>query len=374
MRILSCLAAALLLAPLAACEGGGGPVDVGDRLVVAAEGRAERGSTVQLSFKKNGADVAASQVQVTVEPAGAAEVQPDGRVRLLQAGALTVNASATGATGSLQVQVATPPIVVFDRLVSGNRDIWKVALDGGDLARLTEDLGDDQDPTAAQGTVVFVSYRDGNAELYRVPLAGGASTRLTTTPKNETAPALSRDGQRLAFTYDDTGVTKLWTSQSNGTGAARATTDAFGFSGSIEASPAWAPTSTRLVFVATNAGTADLYDLTLPANFSLLSGTGSAEVEPAWSADGQWVVFASNRDAASNTELYLLRVSSGGVTRLTNRAGVDALPSWTPDGRIVYVEITGGVSRLRWMDPADPATVHAIETGEGNATRPAVAQ
>jgi len=153
-------------------------------------------------------------------------------------------------------------------------------------------------------------------------------------------------------------------------GAARATPNDFGFSGSIETAPAWSNTSSRLVFVATNAGSADLYDFTLPASFALMAGGETAEVEPSWSPNGQSVVFTSNRAGPGNTDLFLLTLSGGAVTRLTTAAGSESQPTWTPDGRIIYVETAAGVSKLRWLDPADPATTYPIETGTGNVLRP----
>lgn len=367
-------AAALLLAA-SACDGGGGPIDVGERLSVEAAGRVERGGTLRLSVRQAGAELPAGSYQVSAEPAGAVEVLEGGTVKLLREGRVEVSVQAPGALGSVTLQVAVPPTVVFDRLVGGNREIWRVALDGGNLQRLTDDPGDDQDPTVGGGKVVFVSYRAGNGELYSVPLAGGATTRLTSTQKNETAPSLSRDGQRLAYTFDETGITKAWVADGEGRNPVRATPVSFGYDFAIEASPSWAPTGTRLALVSTTDGTADVYDVPSTGTPVLIAGGRStAEVEPAWSADGTMVAFASNRDGAGNTELYAARLSDGQVRRLTNRAGVDALPAWTPDGRIVYVEMEGGVSRLRWLDPADPALAsYAIPTGEGSASRPAVA-
>src|SRR5207244_12008562 len=113
--------------------------------------------------------------------------------------------------------VIAPPVIVFDWLRNGNRDIYRAALDGKDIVRLTSDPGDDQHPTERAGTVVFTSYRDGNGELYAVPSTGGAERRLTNTAANETQPALSPDGRLIADLNDESGVPKLWRGAADGT-------------------------------------------------------------------------------------------------------------------------------------------------------------
>jgi Tol biopolymer transport system component len=365
--------AALSLCFLAGCEGGGG-TDVGNPITVNVDGRLERGSVVTVTATASGAVIAPGTVQLTVSPADGAEVLGGGQVRLLRAGTLTITATAPQRVGTRQVTVAAPPVVVFDRMEAGNRDIWRVDLDGQNLVRLTTNAGDDQDPTVAQRRVVFTSYRHGNAELFSIALAGGAETRLTTTAGGETAPALSADGERLAYSYAAGGdLGKVWIANGSGGGAARATSS-FGFSGSLETAPAWAPTGNRLMMVATALGTADLFTVQPPAQPTLAAGGDAPEVEPAWSPDGTTVVFTSNRATGGSgpTDLYLLRVSDGAVTRLTQTAVTEIQPAWTPDGRVVYTESVGGVLRLRWLDPAAPATSFAIETGPGSAQRPAV--
>ena len=86
-------------------------------------------------------------------------------------------------------------------------------------------------------------------------------------------------------------------------------------------------------------------------------------------ADGERVAFVSNRDG--DTELYLMEVASGSVTRLTQRADSDAHPAWLPDGRIVYVARVEGQRVLRWLDPEDPSETHDIPTGAGEVGNPA---
>src|SRR5699024_5276040 len=136
---------------------------------------------------------------------------PDGSVVPLRTGELTFTAFLSGRTASVTAMVAAPPVVVFDRFVDGNRDIWAVALDGEDLRRLTTHSSHDSDPSSAAGIVTFVSYRNGNADLYSVPLDGGDERRLTTGARNEASPSMSSDGRRVVYTSDLAIVTKLWT-------------------------------------------------------------------------------------------------------------------------------------------------------------------
>src|SRR5215213_8551231 len=188
LRTLAGCCALSLAAVLPACGGGDGitpPPPPPPALSIAASGRLERGSTVTLAVTRAGVAVTPT---LAFQPADGAQVQADGSVKLLREGALTVTATAGESTGTTTLQVAAPPVVVFDRVTGGNRDIWKVDLDGQNLVQLTTDPGDDQDPTVVKGTVVFVSYRAGNAELYTLPLAGGGTTRLTTTSRDETTP------------------------------------------------------------------------------------------------------------------------------------------------------------------------------------------
>ena len=271
------------------------------------------------------------------------------------------------------VYLQTPllPVVLFDRSVGGNRDVWRVALDGNDLVRMTTHIGDDRDATAGGGTMAFTTFRHGAPELYSVPLAGGTETRLTTTSASEGEPALSRDGTRLAYTTDAAiGVSKVWTANADGTGRARATPTTFGSEAEPEAGPAWHPQGGRLALVATLSGSADVYDLTLGGSPTLRAGGSTAEVDPAWSPDGTRLAFTSNVTGAG--DIYVLRLSDGAVTRLTSGSSTETYPTWTADGRIVYLEfLSGGATQIRWLDPDVPGSGAAVPvTGGGAPNRP----
>jgi WD40 repeat protein len=252
------------------------------------------------------------------------------------------------------------PVVVFDRAVNGNRDIYRVALDGSDMVRVTTSTGDDTNATVGGNTIVFTSYRTGNAELFSMPLAGGTERRLTTTGAAEMDAALSIDGRRLAYTSNASiGTARVWTANADGTGAAPATTG-WGLDGAPDVGPAWSPSGARLAFVSTGEGSPDIFEITLPGTPSLLQGVQNVtEVDPAFSPDGRYLVYVSN--VTGGGDLYLRRLSDGFTTQLTTFSGADASPTWLPDGRIVYQAwLGGGVVELRWLDPQDPSRTGTI--------------
>ncbi|WP_306745512.1 hypothetical protein [Saccharothrix yanglingensis] len=136
--------------------------------------------------------------------------------------------------------------VVFDSAEGGQRDLWRVGVDGTGLSRLTDTPYDETSPSfSPDGTqVAFSADPDGDAELYRRPVAGGSPTRVTDEPVGAAVePAWNPVDGRLAYTLD------------RGDGAPRLRVvdggpvlggDQAGWRGR---SPEWLPDGTRLLFL-----------------------------------------------------------------------------------------------------------------------------
>jgi Tol biopolymer transport system component len=340
-------------------------------LALEVTGRIERGAVVRVAVTQGGVPLGVGAATLTFIPADAGQALGSDSARLLRAGTVTLRATFGRDEGARELTVAVPPSIVFDRVVDGNRDLWRVALDGGDLARLTDHAAEDSDPTVAAGRIVFASLRaDSNLELFSIPLTGGDATRLTRTAAPETMPALSRDGQRLAYISNASGLAKLWLAAGDGSGGAPAA-PSFGAGFALDASPSWAPDGGRIAFTSTEGGSPDVFGLAPGGTPSLLAGGSSLELEPAFSPDGLYLAFTSDRAGGGLTRIYVMHLASGAVSRLSFGALPVGQPAWTADGRLVYTEFTPAGGQLRWIDLPLSMVVHAIPTGAGSARNPA---
>ena len=100
----------------------------------------------------------------------------------------------------------------------------------------------------------------------------------------------------------------------------------------------------RIVFskslTADQPDTADIYVMNADGNGgqTRLTDNTVADIDPAWSPDGEKIAFASGSGDV-DPEIYVMNADDGSdVTQLTNNNGYDASPSWSPDGeRIAFV-------------------------------------
>jgi hypothetical protein len=337
-------------------------------LVVNVTGRLERSETVTVSVVQDGVTLAPSAVSLAVNPADGGQVNADGTIKLLKTGSLIINASAATRTGSATVSVARPPLIVFDLVRNFTRQVWQVAIDGGDLVQLTKNGSDNQHASRVGNKLVFTSARNGNAfDIFSMNMIDSSETRLTNTTFSERDPNLSPNGSRIVYVSGQSGLDRAVYSNVDGTGLGFVD-DISNNTGAIEITPAWSPGSDKVILSSTaTGGTPDIWIQGSLGGFAVKMpspvNSGSAEVSPVWSTTNR-IAFHTTR--AGGNEIWITDPTGAAATKLTDGAA----PTWLPDGRVVFVRFTGTTGSLFWVDPANASAVHTIDVGGGDAQRP----
>lgn len=276
-------------------------------------------------------------------------------------------------------------------------DIYVVPRAGGEIKRLTFDRAEitGLDWTTDGRHIVYSSDREGSPALWRIPASGGTPPvwvpttsegsgvhqpsiarrggrlafvqRLQETniwehplrpageaaepPRQHTAstrwdsnPAISPDGQRVAFASNRSGNYEIWTCDRDGTNPVLLTH----IDGPFTNTPRWSPDGRHIAFVTRNEDGTDIYVVSALGGLPLpLTTAASNDQAPSWSRDGQWVYFASNR--SGRWEIWKIPADGGVPARVTQQGGFAALEA--PDGQTLYF-VKRDASGI-WQMPTD---------------------
>ncbi len=217
-------------------------------------------------------------------------------------------------------------LAVRDMQTGYARGVYGLLVDGGMPA------------VASDGSfIVFVGPSTGSSEydyqdLWRLS-RGGRPQRITLGEGPEHSPALSPDGQRIAYVkLDALGESRLWVANVDGSNERLVSPALAPGLGWRFASPSWSPDGTRLLFSAGEPGRLHLWTAK-PDGTALQQVTDAAisDIDGAWSPDGQWVAFT--RTAHPATSQIFIRNLATGAERMFAYSYRNRHPAWSPDGR-----------------------------------------
>lgn len=200
------------------------------------------------------------------------------------------------------------------------------------IARLTTNIADDWAPALSPDGqwLAYVSNYGGQADIYLMPAAGGAATQLTTHATPDDHPTWS--GAKLIFASQRAGNWDIYAINRDGSGLQQLTSHS-----ATDIYPAASPDGRKIAFVSERNGLAHLYLMnTDGSNITPLVTSLSNISSISWSPDSQRLIFVGVEEA--NTQqgrLYTVRVDGSQLQTFLPDAGLANYPAWSPDGYYV---------------------------------------
>jgi len=182
--------------------------------------------------------------------------------------------------------------------------------------------------------VVYTADEQGTGRTDILLRAVGGQTVINLTKDsavNDSQPVFSPDGERIAFRSDRDGG-GLFVMGRTGESVRRLATDGF--------NPSWSPDGASIVYATQptgmNPGSRGARSVLWIA--STTSGerrqlTTTDAVQPAWAPHGQRVAYWGLQDDSAQRDLWTIAAGGGEPVRVTDDPAIDWSPAWSPDGR-----------------------------------------
>lgn len=219
------------------------------------------------------------------------------------------------------------------------QEIWVGSLDEGDFRPVTGWVGTDNYPMWADDAIYFTSDRKyGTLNIYRYDLASGAIEAITSYADYDVKyPSLSAARDTIIYQYGETlHVLKLRT-------------------GDVRSVPVTIPTDRvrmrpELVSVSPRTGSFSLSPtgkrmlleargeiINVPVEdgepINLTATSGSREKNAAWSPDGRWIAFISDKTGEEEVHLVDQKAQKPWKQLTTGGKGFRMQPVWSPDSK-----------------------------------------
>ena len=144
-------------------------------------------------------------------------------------------------------------------------------------------------------------------------------------------PVVSPDGSKIVFSA----LGNLWLLLSGNPVPTALTQNAF-----VNMQPAWSPDGQQIVYTTDRSGTFDLWIRDLRTNLDRpLTHAPQNEEMPSWSPDGKSIAFYlnDNNSLSASSTLSIVDLSSGDIKKIHTPLTAPSQPSWSPDGRHIIL-------------------------------------
>jgi Tol biopolymer transport system component len=192
-------------------------------------------------------------------------------------------------------------------------------------------------PDGSKIAFVVANYVDATGDIFVMNRDGTGVSQLTFDSELDDQPTWSPDGSRIVFrSFRTLASGNIWVMNANGSNQVNITPDPL--PATIDSRrPVWSPDGTRIAYASNESGTYDIWTMKSDGSDTRQLSTGEdLDTEPAWSPNGQSIVFRRSFNAGSS-DLFVVAAAGGQPVQLA-MPGEQRMPVWTPDGgRLVFV-------------------------------------
>lgn len=209
---------------------------------------------------------------------------------------------------------------------------------------------------------VFGEFQDG--DIWVLDLGSGVESKLV---ENAFNPTFSPDGQRIAVDASWAGPRRIWLLDRQGHNPQQVTTDTSEVVAHV--APAWSPDGNKIVFQNLVRTKFDIRVVNLDSKqMNWVTNDFFTNIRPSWSPSGRFIYFSSYRSGGINIWRAPVKADgtlNGSLQQVTTGAGQDVEVAVSPDGkRLAYATLRQNADV--WRLPVSP------QTGLPNGTPEAV--
>jgi len=210
------------------------------------------------------------------------------------------------------------------------RDLWVMDANGGNGVNITNTPNVDEWQPAWFPSGKKIAYQAAGIEVLTLNARYGSKvTKTTRLTEDGSFPAVSPNGKRVAFGSDRDGDAEIYVMRTDAREGPNnrpvKLTDNATYD---DSQPDWSPDGSRIVYVSYR-NNADIFVMRADGSGKKnLTRSPAREQYPAFSPDGKYIVFTSDR--GGDQEIWKVRLDGTGLTQVTSDGLRNHQPDWQP--------------------------------------------